>query len=45
MDGTILRVIKSIHPDFSILQVVMFGPPNHGSEIVYDGVIENCFCV
>ena len=36
MGGTILRAIKSIHPDFSILWVVMLGPPNHGSEIVYE---------
>ena len=34
MGGTVLRVIKSTHPDFAVARVVMLGPPNHESEIV-----------
>ena len=34
IDGIILRVIKSMHPDSAVARVVMLGPPNHGSEIV-----------
>ena len=34
MGGTVLRVIKSTHPDFAVARVVMLGPPNHGLEIV-----------
>jgi triacylglycerol lipase len=33
IDGIILRVIKSTHPDFAVARVVMLGWPNHGSEI------------
>ena len=34
MGGTVLRVIKSTHPDFVVARVVMLGPPNHEPEIV-----------
>ena len=33
IDGIILRVIKSTHPDFAGARVVMLGQSNHGSEI------------